>query len=81
MAVLHPLKVVISNLPSDLPKVVSVPNFPGNDDKGFHTIGFGSTIYIEQDDFKEVCQLSVVYVRKRRGKRKGGEIRKGSVAL
>uniref|UniRef100_A0A0B7BGT3 glutamine--tRNA ligase n=1 Tax=Arion vulgaris TaxID=1028688 RepID=A0A0B7BGT3_9EUPU len=53
MAVLHPLKVVISNLPADFPKVISVPDFPGNEEKGVHNIEFGSTVYIEQEDFAE----------------------------
>ncbi|XP_012939846.1 glutamine--tRNA ligase [Aplysia californica] len=53
MAVLHPLKVTISNLPADFPKDISVLNFPGHEAKGSHSVAFSNTLYIEQDDFKE----------------------------
>lgn len=59
MAVLHPLKVVISNLPTDFPKEISVPDFPANEAKGSHPVSFGSTLYIEKEDFKEVSRIRV----------------------
>ncbi|CAL1539919.1 unnamed protein product [Lymnaea stagnalis] len=55
MAVLHPLKVVISNLPADFPKEISVPDFPANESKGSHLVGFNYVLYIEQEDFKETA--------------------------
>ncbi|XP_041348484.1 glutamine--tRNA ligase-like [Gigantopelta aegis] len=51
MAVLEPLKVTISNLPEDLN--ITVPNFPADEKKGFHTVPFRKTFYIEQEDFRE----------------------------
>ncbi|RUS86086.1 hypothetical protein EGW08_006179 [Elysia chlorotica] len=58
MAVLQPLKVVISNMPSDTPLELSVPNFPADETRGFHSIPFNKTIYIEQEDFKESADKS-----------------------
>ncbi|XP_020369493.1 glutamine--tRNA ligase isoform X1 [Rhincodon typus] len=56
MAVLEPLKVIITNFPSDQPLEISVPNFPADESKGFHTVPITSTIYIEQSDFREVTE-------------------------
>ncbi|XP_067855156.1 glutamine--tRNA ligase [Heptranchias perlo] len=38
------------------PTQVSVPNFPADESKGFHTVPITSTIYIEQSDFREVTE-------------------------
>ena len=54
MAVLEPLKVKISNLPPDTPRSVRVPNFPAQEDKGFHEVPLSDVVYIEQSDFREV---------------------------
>ncbi|GCC20433.1 hypothetical protein chiPu_0018993 [Chiloscyllium punctatum] len=56
MAILEPLKVIITNFPSDQPLKISVPNFPADENKGFHTVPITSTIYIEQSDFREVSE-------------------------
>ncbi|KAM4651239.1 glutamine--tRNA ligase [Discoglossus pictus] len=56
MAVLEPLKVTITNFPAEKAIEVSVPNFPADESKGFHTVPFTSTVYIEQTDFKEVME-------------------------
>lgn len=53
MAVLEPLKVTITNLPPGAPSTISVPNFPANEAKGFHSVPFRKTLFIEQSDFKE----------------------------
>ncbi len=57
MAVLDPLKVVITNWPNDAdgkPVVESVEliNNPENPDDGVRTAPFSGVLYIEQDDFK-----------------------------
>jgi glutaminyl-tRNA synthetase len=52
MAVLEPLKVTISNLPSDL-SMIEVPNIPGDESAGFHQVPIQKVIYIERTDFKE----------------------------
>ncbi|CAH2312770.1 glutamine--tRNA ligase [Pelobates cultripes] len=56
MAVLEPLKVTITNFPANKAIDVSVPNFPADESKGFHTVPFASTLYIEQTDFREVTE-------------------------
>ncbi|XP_072136303.1 glutamine--tRNA ligase [Mobula birostris] len=56
MAVLEPLKVSITNFPTDQPLEVSIPNFPADESKGFHVVPITSTIYIEQSDFREVME-------------------------
>ena len=54
MAVLEPLKVTITNFPSDKVMELTVPNFPEDESRGSHTIKFDSVIYIEKSDFTEV---------------------------
>ncbi|XP_044157126.1 LOW QUALITY PROTEIN: glutamine--tRNA ligase [Bufo gargarizans] len=56
MAVLEPLKITITNFPGDQAIDVKVPNFPADESRGFHTVPFSSTIYIEQTDFREVME-------------------------
>lgn len=56
MAVLEPLKVTITNFPSEKVLEVTVPNFPADESKGFHKVPFSSTVYIEQSDFREVME-------------------------
>lgn len=55
LVVLEPLKITITNFPSDSPIIINVPDFPGQADcKTSHNITFDRVIYIEQSDFKEV---------------------------
>ncbi|KAK6175326.1 hypothetical protein SNE40_013814 [Patella caerulea] len=58
MAVFDPLKVTISNFPTNAPSEVNVPNFPADEKKGFHKVPFRNVIYIEQSDFREVADKS-----------------------
>jgi glutaminyl-tRNA synthetase len=56
MAVLEPLKVVITNWPVDdhgnpVVEDVELVNNPENDDDGTRTASFSGVLYIEQDDF------------------------------
>lgn len=53
MVVLEPLKVVITNFPSEAAVTVSVPNIPGSDDKGTHNVVFDREMWIERSDFRE----------------------------
>ncbi|KAG0723873.1 putative glutamine--tRNA ligase [Chionoecetes opilio] len=53
MAVLEPLRIVITNYPGDSAIPVTVPNVPGNDEKGTHTVPFHKEIWIERSDFRE----------------------------
>ena len=54
MAVLHPLKVVITNYPEGQTEEIEAVNNPENPAAGTRTLRFGRELYIEQDDFREV---------------------------
>ena len=51
---MEPLKVTITNFPSDKVLELSVPNFPADESRGSHTIKFDKILYIEKSDFNEV---------------------------
>ncbi|KAM3968219.1 glutaminyl-tRNA synthetase [Aphomia sociella] len=53
MVILEPLKITITNFPSDKPVTITVPDFPNEPDKGSHKVVFNKTVYIEATDFKE----------------------------
>ncbi|HUS88396.1 MAG TPA: glutamine--tRNA ligase/YqeY domain fusion protein [Desulfosporosinus sp.] len=53
MAVLKPLKVVITNYPEDQVEMLEAEINPENSDMGTRQIPFSREIYIEQDDFTE----------------------------
>ncbi|MDR2126721.1 MAG: glutamine--tRNA ligase/YqeY domain fusion protein [Prevotellaceae bacterium] len=53
MAVLNPLKVVITNYPDNETEIFEVINNPEDEDAGTHKIPFSKTIYIEREDFME----------------------------
>ncbi len=53
MAVLEPLKVVITNWPEDKTELLELENMPGDENAGVRQVPFGREIYIEQEDFME----------------------------
>ncbi|MDR2424774.1 MAG: glutamine--tRNA ligase/YqeY domain fusion protein [Prevotellaceae bacterium] len=53
MAVLRPLKIVITNYPEGEPELLDAVNNPENPAAGTRKIAFGKEIYIERDDFME----------------------------
>ncbi|MFO7830149.1 MAG: glutamine--tRNA ligase/YqeY domain fusion protein [Bacteroidales bacterium] len=53
MAVLNPLKIVITNYPEDKDEVVAIDNNPEDESMGTREMPFSREIYIEQDDFME----------------------------
>ncbi|WP_200931624.1 glutamine--tRNA ligase/YqeY domain fusion protein [Paenibacillus sp. Leaf72] len=53
MAVLRPLKVVITNYPEGQTELLDAENNAENEEMGMRQIPFGREIYIEQDDFME----------------------------
>jgi glutaminyl-tRNA synthetase len=53
MAVLDPLKVVITNWPAGQTEIVEMENLPGNEDAGTREVPFAGEIYIEKEDFME----------------------------
>lgn len=53
MAVLHPLKVVITNYPEGQTEMLTAINNPEDENAGTREIPFCRELYIEQDDFME----------------------------
>jgi glutaminyl-tRNA synthetase len=53
MAVLRPLKVVITNYPAEQIEHFTVPNHPKEPAFGTRSLPFGRELYIERDDFME----------------------------
>ncbi|MCR2803911.1 glutamine--tRNA ligase/YqeY domain fusion protein [Paenibacillus soyae] len=53
MAVLRPLKVVITNYPEDETELLAIENNSENEALGAREVAFSRTIYIERDDFME----------------------------
>lgn len=53
MAVLHPLKVVITNYPEGQTEMLTAINNPEDENAGTREIPFCRDLYIEQDDFME----------------------------
>ena len=55
MAVLDPVKVVITNYPEGQEEILTAENNPEDEDAGFRTVPFSREIYIEREDFREVA--------------------------
>ena len=53
MAVLHPLRVVIDNYPSDRVEQLEAVNNPEDPGAGTRQLPFSRVVYIERDDFRE----------------------------
>lgn len=53
MAVLHPVKLIITNYPEDKTETFEIENNPNNPDTGTRTITFSRELFIEADDFME----------------------------
>ena len=53
MAVLNPLKVVITNYPEDESETLSAVNNPENESAGRREVPFSKELFIERDDFME----------------------------
>jgi len=54
LAVLRPIKVVLTNYPEGKTEELDAVNNPEDENAGKRKVPFGRTLYIEQDDFKEV---------------------------
>lgn len=55
MAVLDPVKVIITNYPEGQEEMLTAENNPEDEDAGFRTVPFSREIYIEREDFREVA--------------------------
>ena len=53
MAVLHPLKVVLTNFPEHADEELQAPNHPQDDSQGTRTLYFTRELYIDREDFRE----------------------------
>ena len=53
MAVVHPIKLVITNLPVDHVEMLSMANHPKNDDCGKRQVPFSNELWIDAEDFME----------------------------
>ena len=53
MAVLRPLKVVITNYPEEQTEEIDAPNHPGDEEMGTRKLPFGREVWIDHDDFME----------------------------
>ena len=53
MAVLHPLKVVLTNWPEGQTEALTLENHPNHPEMGERTVAFGRELYIEQEDFMQ----------------------------
>lgn len=54
IAVLHPIKVVITNYPEDRVEYFELPNNPAHPECGTRSVPFTREVYIDSDDFAEV---------------------------
>jgi glutaminyl-tRNA synthetase len=69
LAVLRPLKVVITNYPAEKNEELDAVNHPEEPTKGSRRIPFSNVLYIEQDDFQEAPPPKYFRLRP------GGEVR------
>ncbi len=54
LAVIDPLKLVLTNLPADHDETVAFPNHPKDESQGTRDVPFSAEVWIERDDFAEV---------------------------
>lgn len=69
MAVLKPLKLVITNYPEGGEEWLEAENNPEDESAGFRKVPFSRELYIEQDDFKEEANRKFFRLKL------GGEVR------
>ncbi|MEO1484929.1 MAG: glutamine--tRNA ligase/YqeY domain fusion protein [Bacteroidota bacterium] len=69
MAVLNPLKVVITNYPEDGEEWLDAENNPEDESAGFREVPFSRELYIEQEDFREEANRKFFRLKL------GGEVR------
>lgn len=54
MAVLNPIKIIITNYPEGTTELLSAVNNPEDESAGTRMIPFGRELYIDRDDFREI---------------------------
>ena len=55
MAVLNPVKLIITNYPEGKEELLTAENNPEDEEAGFRTLPFSRELYIEKEDFREVA--------------------------
>ena len=53
MAVLHPVKLTITNYPEGETEIFDVENHPSYPERGTHQVSFSRNLWVERDDFME----------------------------
>ena len=53
MAVLHPVKLTLTNYPEDQSETFKMENHPYYPERGTHDVSFSRTLWVERDDFME----------------------------
>lgn len=69
MAVLNPVKLVITNYPEGQEEWLDAENNPGDETAGFRKVPFSRELYIEQEDFREEANRKFFRLKL------GGEVR------
>jgi glutaminyl-tRNA synthetase len=69
MAVIHPLKIVLTNYPDEKMEGVMAANHPNRSELGTRRLSFGRELYIERSDFMEDAPRKFFRLRP------GGEVR------
>jgi len=69
MAVLDPLKIVITNYPTDKEEWLEAENNPGDEGAGYREVPFSKELFIEKADFKEEANRKFFRLKL------GGEVR------
>ena len=54
VAVLHPIKVIVTNYPDDKTEYFDLPNHPAFPERGMRKVPFTKELWIDADDFAEV---------------------------
>ena len=63
MAVLKPLKLIITNYPENQVEMLDIENNGDNPESGTRKVPFSREIYIDQDDFMESPVANLVFLR------------------
>ena len=74
MAVLDPLKVVITNWPEGKTEMLKIENLPGDENAGFREVPFSGEIYIEREDFMENPPKNTIAFHRKEVRLKGAYI-------
>ncbi len=53
MAVLHPVKLTITNYPEGQSEIFALENHPAYPERGTHEVSFSRSLWVERDDFME----------------------------